>query len=470
MSFVHRRPPIRTLRGRLTAWYLATLALSLALFVALLYLALSRTLYTHHDQELAEQARSVAERLAGRRLTETTVADALAESRAATRFVMIRNNTGQLLYRSQVLQLSEPDIGRHNALVHAASHGARAPQFFTVTLEQSGAVRFICVPLAGHANVYLQLGDPLGDVRAMLQSLTRVALTLIPVVLVLTSFGGWMVAKRAMAPMQTMNKALQTIQATDLSRRIDVNTGNDELAQLATTVNQLLARLDSAFASLRQFAADASHQLQTPLAVMRGTLDAALSSAGGRETDAKTLEDLVEEVDDMSAIVAALHGLALADATLPTERTTMVDFTQIVDEATEIISALGEAQGISVDSDIHSEVFLRGHGVQLKQMVLNLADNAVKYTAEGGHIAIELAGTANEIILRVRDTGRGIADEHLPRIFDRFYRGDASRGGVDGTGLGLAVSKRIAEVHGGRIAVTTRVGEGSVFTVYLPRT
>ena len=436
MSSANHRPLIRTLRARLTVWYLFTLALTLALFTALLYVALSRTLYGHHDEELFEQAMDLAGDLAGGPLTEAHIAEVLSRSRAASRLVMLRDSRGDLLYRSPVLQFAEPKIGRHEALVHATTHGVREPQFFTATLERSGVVRFICVPLSSSSSAYLQLGNPLGDVPSTLHSILGACLGLVPLVLVLTSFGGWMIAKRALAPMRSIDARLQAIQATDLSRRIDVDTADEELTRHVTTLNQLLDRVDRAFVSLRQFAADVSHQLQTPLTVMQGSVDLALRTEGRPDTDASVLADVAEEIRDMNAILVGLRDLALADASSPTERRDPVDLSEAVHEAAEIISALGEAKQVGVTSNIQEGVSTRGDKVRLKQVVLNLGDNAVKYTPAGGHVTIGLSTEGHQAILRVADSGIGIDTEHLPRIFDRFYRVDASRAGTEGTGLG----------------------------------
>jgi signal transduction histidine kinase len=439
----------------------------LGLFTALLYLALSRTLYRHHDDELLEQAMSLSEVLANGPLSDARISDVLSGSRAASRFVMLRDDRGELFYRSPILELAEPNIGRHEALVHAAAHGAREPQFFTAVLERSGSVRFVCIPLNAAATAYLQLGNPLGDVPSTLHSILLACLGIVPLVLVLTSFGGWMIARRALAPMRSIDSTLQTIQATDLSQRINVDPADEELARLVATLNQLLDRLDRAFASVRQFTADASHQLQTPLAVMQGSVDVALQNET-RPDAIQVLGELGEEIRDMSAVVAGLRDLALADASLQGKRQEPFNLSETVREACEIIGALGEPKHISVTSVIAADVMIQGDRIRLKQVVLNLGDNAVKYTTAGGLVSIALSVDDRHAILRVTDSGIGIDPKHLAYIFDRFYRIDASRPGTEGTGLGLAIVKGIVEVHRGTVDVKSQLGRGSTFTVTLP--
>ena len=468
MSFANPIHLINTLRARLAAWYLAVMVVALVLFMVLLYFILSRSLQDHHDEDLSREAQSVASALVGKPLTDAGVTAALAGSTSASQLVMLRDSRGELLYRFPVLQFSEPNIGRHEALVHAASRGSQSAEFFTVDLERSGLVRFICIPLAQQPGVYLQLGNPLGDIQATLRDVIAASLICIPIVLVLTSFGGWFMAQRALRPLRAIDATLQEIQATDLSRRIDVYQADGELAGLVTTLNRLLDRLDRSFVSLRQFAADVSHELQTPLTVMKSALDNARRSPRSTAAQSQVLDDLAEEVTNMSSVITSLRTLALADASLPKERTEAVNLSSIIDEAVELITALGESRSVAVTAHVEPGVTVRGDPVRLKQILLNLGDNAVKYTPADGHVTIDLASDADEAVIRVTDTGKGISAEHVPHIFERFYRADSSRG-AGGTGLGLAIVKRVVEVHRGTIDVESVEGRGARFTVRLPR-
>lgn len=465
MSSVNRKALIKTLRARLTVLHIATLALTLGLFAWLAYGALARTLYRHHDDELAHQAAELATMLSGRPLTHDTIGQTFVGSSVGSRFVMVRDNQGELLYRDPILTALEPTLGQHAALIHAASMGSRTPEFFTVTLERSGDVRFICVPLDG-ALAYVQIGDPLGDVRATLQAIARACLPLIPVVLLLSSSGGWLLAKRALHPMRAMTVTLEDIRATDLSRRVDVTSTDGEVADLAATLNHLLDRLQRAFDALRQFAGDVSHQIQTPLTVMKSSIETALRRSDPGADDV-LLQHLSDEIRGISATVAELQSFALADA--PLREPKPVGLSQVVQESVDIISALGELKGISVRSEIASDVVVQGDAIRLKQVVLNLGDNAVKYTREGGRVSVTVHAEPHHAVVRVTDSGVGIAQEHLPRIFDRLFRADAADRSTRGAGLGLAIAKRIIDVHRGTINVESREGRGTTFTVRLPR-
>ncbi len=466
MSFVNQRPLIRTLRARLTVLHVGTLAFTLVLFALLAYLVLSRTLYRHHDEELAEQATNLVQALADVPLTEANIRQVFARSSVGSRFLMVRDNHGALLYRDLILQATEPTLGEHEMLIHAAATGVRAPVFFTLDLERSGELRFICAPVPGAA-AYVQIGDPVGDVRTTLDTIALAWLPLIPIVLLLSSSGGWLMARRALAPMRSITVTLEEIQATDLSRRVDVHATDEEVSGLVTTLNQLLDRLQRGFDSLRQFAGDVSHQIQTPLTIMKGTVESALRTPDRSPGDRALLESLREEVDDLSALVVDLREFALADA--PVRSGAAVNMSHLVTEAADIISALGELRGVSVESHVEAGVTVRGDGVRIKQAVLNLGDNAVKYTPEGGRVVIHLRAAGPDAELEITDTGVGISAEHLPRLFDRLFRADAADRSATGTGLGLAIVKRIVVAHRGTVDVRSQPERGSTFTVRLRR-
>lgn len=456
----------RTFRGRLIAWHLSILAVSLILFSVLLHQSLSRNLYRHHDAELSGEAARLSRALVAADLTRDM--PAVDSALSGEQFAMIRNTQGALMFRSPLLQVSEPNIGQHQALVHAATVGTTTAVFFDAQLERAGLVRFVCVPIGVPARAYLQLGRRLGEVPDTLRAVATACALLVPVILLLMSFSGWIVARRALAPMRSINETLQAIQATDLSRRIEMPR-DAELGQLVSTLNRLLDRLEKAFVSLKQFTADVSHQLQTPLTVIKGTADLALTSPRTPDEYQRTLAELGEEIDEMARVLADLRALTLADADARNGHRGPVDLAEVVSESAEIITALGESRDITVDASVEPGVTVWGSRIGLKQVLLNLGDNAVKYTEGGGRIAIKLQAVEREAVLTISDTGAGIAPDELPRVFDRFYRARHESLPSTGTGLGLAIVKRIVEVHSGSIDVDSHPGRGSTFTVRLPR-
>ena len=456
--------PVKSLRIRLMAWHLAILAVSLVLFSVLLHQFLSQSLYRHHDAELAAEADRLARVLRGADFSQGAALSVLDAAQIAEQLVIVRTPQGEMLYRSPLLQVAEPNVGRHEALVHAATAGSTTPLFFTVQLERSGPVRFVCVPIDSPARAFLQIGRPLGDVPDTLRAVITACTLLVPIILIVMSFSGWIVASRALAPVKAIDETLQSIQATDLSRRIGVSV-DAELEPLVATLNRLLDRLEKAFSSLKQFTADVSHQLQTPLTVMKGTAEVSLASPHSPSEYQRTLAELGEEVDEMARILVDLRALTLADAGVKGDR---VNLSEVAAEAAEIIDALAESKGIPIDTSIEPDVVVWGSRIGLKQVFLNLGDNAVKYTAAGGTVSIRVASLEREARITVADTGAGIPPEDLPRVFDRFFRGSGTPQSAPGTGLGLAIVKRIVEAHDGTIEVDSRAGYGSTFRVVLP--
>lgn len=279
---------------------------------------------------------------------------------------------------------------------------------------------------------------------------------------------GWFVASRAMAPVDRMTRAARGIgQSADLSRRLPEPAQGDELGRLARTFNEMLAQLGEAFETQRRFLADASHELRTPLTTIRTNVEAlrrgAVPDPAERE---ETLRSVARETERMGRLVADLLVLARADAGLVLAKERLALDTLAL-EVYQQSRAL--ASDVRLELDDWEQVEVEGDPDRLKQVALNLVDNALRHTPPGGRVGLEVVRRGDEAMLRVRDTGTGIAPEHLNRIFERFYRVDRPRSReAGGTGLGLAIAREVAEAHGGRIAVETRVGAGSTFSLVLP--
>lgn len=451
---------IASLRARTTFWNVVVIASALSLFAVLLYAWLARTLYSHHDGDLDEDARRVVAAVSA---TTDPIAslEALEQQGTVAPYVMVRDSHGQMLFRSDRLAKVEPDIGAHEVLTHAAMSGATYPQFFTVQLAR-GPVRFTCVPLERPEGTYLQLGRPLGDVGMMLEAVTLASAVLIPIVIVITSFGGFLIAKRALKPLHTIAAALESIQATDLSRRVDPHAPDVEVKRLTSSVNQLLDRLSTSFSTLKEFTADVSHQMQTPLTVMKGTIESA------RHSPEKpiALDTLSAEVDALTATLKDLRDLALADVDSAVSRQAPVSVSEVFAEAGELVGALAESQGVSCETSIEPGLNAWGNAVRLRQLILNLGENAVKFTPPGGRIKIAASRNNDRIVATVSDTGSGISADLLPHVFDRHVHGRTES--TNGSGLGLAIVKRIVDAHGGKVVMQSQPGVGTTALITLP--
>jgi signal transduction histidine kinase len=288
-------------------------------------------------------------------------------------------------------------------------------------------------------------------------------------VLFVASLGvGWVIAGRVLQPIGRITAVARDIQATDLSRRIELPGPDDELKQLADTFDAMLARLDAAFAAQRQFVADASHELRNPLAIIRTNVDVALADPRADPEDLRHTIAVVKRASDrMARLVDDL--LALARRQEPTLEHEPVDLGAAVAEASDDFVVPAAARNIVLDRAIARGVTVTGDRDALKRAVANLLENAVRLAPEGSRIRLATGSEGDRAWVAVAAEGPGIAPEDQPHVFDRFWRADKARSRADGgTGLGLAIVRQIAESHGGQVRLQSKVGVGSSFVIWLP--
>ena len=288
-------------------------------------------------------------------------------------------------------------------------------------------------------------------------------------VLFVASLGvGWVIAGRVLAPIGRITAVARDIQATDLSRRIELHGPDDELKQLADTFDAMLARLDAAFAAQQQFLADASHELRNPLAIIRTNADVALSDPRADEEDLRHAVVVVKRASDrMARLVDDLLALARREA--PTVHHEPVDLGVAVAEASEEFVAVAETRDITLDRAITPGIVVVGDRDALKRGVANLLENAVRLAPAGSRVRLAVGSERGMAWIAVSDEGPGIRPEDQPKVFDRFWRADRARSRADGgTGLGLSIVRQIAESHDGEVQLQSRVVVGSTFTIWLP--
>ena len=305
------------------------------------------------------------------------------------------------------------------------------------------------------------------------QLLTTILIAFVVGVVPAILVGRW-IAARALEPVDRMITEVREISdGRSLHRRLPLPLAQDELARLAATLNQMMTRLERSFAALRRFTADASHELKTPLTVVRAGVERAITRPDTAPETLAALEETLQEVNRMTELLDSLLTLARADEGRAELHREPVDLRQILEEAGETGELLAEHAGVGIDIRLPSEpVVVSVDRSRVRQLALNLIENAVKYTPRGGQVSVELGSSNGRAVFTVADTGIGIAPGDLPHVFDRFWRADSARTRTSeraGTGLGLAICKWIAEAHGGTIEVQSRPGRGTTFTVGLPR-
>jgi two-component system, OmpR family, sensor kinase len=467
MSFaIHASLTPSSIRAQLTLWYLLMLAGALAAFAAFVFVVRARTLYEEADADLTIQAQRV---LAGIQpaLLELDVASALAgDERMAEQPFAVRERSGFVTYRSPAF----PGLG---AVAEAAAvDAARGGEPWTNVDDRFGNGQRILTLVAertGAPSLVLQVAAPTARVRQILGQLATAMLVWFGLVLGAASYGGSFIARRALRPVDTIVGRVRAIQASQPGARLDLSTGSDELDRLAATLNDMLDRLEESMHGAQRFAADASHELQTPIAAMRAAVDLCLTDERRGADNHLMASDLLTEIDRLSTLVRDLRLLAIADAGHLLDRIEAVDLTLLVGECCDIVRAVAEPYDVAVSVDILSHVTVNGSALHLRRALLNLALNAVRYTAPNSAVQITVGHIDHEAVVAIVDEGCGIGADDLPHIFERFYRADPARArDTGGTGLGLPIADQIIRSHGGRIEVSSVVDRGSTFAVFLP--
>ena len=311
----------------------------------------------------------------------------------------------------------------------------------------------------------VQVAQSLDDIEDTLDRLLTTLLIAIPILVTVAGISGYFLAARALAPIDQITLTVRKISAEDLSARLNISKTDDEVGRLTQTLNDMLARLDDSFQRERQFANDASHELRTPLTAMQAILGMIREKRRAPEEYEQALDDLNEEADRLRTLVENLMCLARGEnrSNPPHEK---VDLSMLIADVADSLRPLAEAKNLTLACDIPDNLTMRGDSDELIRLFVNLLDNAIKYT-EHGKITVTAQQDEKEIAVHVEDTGIGISPEHLPHIFDRFYRVEESRTLRD-AGLGLAIAKEIVRAHGGEIEVSSAIGKGTDFTTYLP--
>jgi len=343
--------------------------------------------------------------------------------------------------------------------------------FETVQSPGSYPFRVLTMPVikAGRVVNLVQVGISLENVITTRRRFLLIMGAILPLGLLLATAGGWVLARRALKPVDQMTRAARRISGEDLGERLRETGTGDELDRLAKTLNEMLARLDDFLRQTRQFSADAAHELQTPLTILKGEIEVALRSPRSPEEYQRVLHSSLEEIERISALVAGLLLLARADRGVLRLDLQPLDLPALLQAVGEQMRLMAANRGIRLDYGIMEPAVIQGDREHFQRLLLNLIGNALKYTLPGGRVTLSLRCDGQRAHLVIADTGIGLTAEEQARIFHRFYRAAAARtqhGG--GAGLGLSIAQSLAAAHGGKIEVESAPGQGSTFTVSLP--
>jgi two-component system OmpR family sensor kinase len=462
---------VRGLRAQLCLWHAGLMALTLLALAGFTYALLIRVLHSRADAALREfadtTARQIATSLYAGGAESSTTRFLSNDLRSWGRYVQVVDPQGYVVEKSDGLNTHPLPVS-----ADALRRGLRGETTFeTVPGLGEHPVRIISTPvlMGGRVPYLVQAGTSLEGVEAALQRAGWILLVLTPTVFVLALVGGWLVVGRALRRVDDLRRTALEIQSTNLQKRIHHAGADDEIGRLASAFDQMIARLDRSFQQVRQFSADASHELKTPLTAIRGEAEVALMGERRPEEYRKSLRSILESVERMSEVVESLLLLARADSGQNLVRRERVDVGEVLLRAFEGLEELARREQVSLEVEDVEDLCVPGDPLWLNQIMVNLIGNGIKYTPAGGTVTVSLREAGGKAELAVRDTGIGIPEEHLPHIFDRFYRVDHGRARTaGGSGLGLSITRWAVEAHEGQIEVESTPGSGSLFRVTLP--
>jgi two-component system, OmpR family, sensor kinase len=485
---------IASIRVRLTMWYAAILALVLVSFAGASYYAVAQTATEAIDDTLASTTDSVCAALATEDVDPGSPLGADDEDDGKAKFnwtSLVADEVGELAFRSiDFTVLDDRDrVIASNTWTNVASPRSEVPDprfldaigaarrdgvsVSTVnTVSSTVRVRAVTVAFAGRTLVVLAMRS-LDETESALSGVRRAYLFAIPFAVLLAAGGVFLLVRTSLAPVATMGDQANSIEASKLDRRLEIR-GNDEFARLASIFNRLLERLERAFEEQRRFMADASHELRTPVAIVRGESEVTLSHTD-RTVDEyrESLAIVHNEASRLTRIVEDLFTLARADAGQHPHIPSDFYLDEVLSECTRSVRTLAASRELTLRCSLDEEMPFRGDEPLVGRMFVNLLDNAIKHTPEGGSVEVSARRVNGSYIIRLTDTGSGIPPEAREQIFERFFRADLARSRVKhdigtGAGLGLPIARWIAESHGGTLALVRSDDSGSTFEVALP--
>ncbi|HEY7825864.1 MAG TPA: ATP-binding protein [Candidatus Acidoferrales bacterium] len=455
------KPP--SIRARLTAWYSLILALSLAAFGGVAYLAMRHSIHSTIDagiRQRIEGLRSIIVEDGPHGLA--ALQDEIREyARGEGTHVKLRveDAAGNLIYATPGMERLAERAARKNI-----------SRVFSDEIEREHYRALRENLNVANSTYQVEVAVSTRDFDQVLMRFGLVLLLAAPVFLLLAALGGYWMSRRALAPVDEITLAARSISAQNLSRRLAVPRTGDELERLAGTLNEMLERLDSAFHRVMQFTADASHELRTPVSVIRTGAELTLRKPRSEAEYREAVSQILQESEKVSQLIEQLMDLARADSGAVALTLVPLPLSEVLCRSLGQAKILAAAKQIPILETLSSEpIRVRGDAASLERLFLILLDNAVKYTPGGGQIEVELRAAGRMATVSVRDTGIGIDTADIYHIFERFFRADKARSReLGGTGLGLSIGRWIAEAHGGEIRVTSELGKGSTFEVYLP--
>jgi len=463
----------RSIRFRLIAWYAGLLTGVFLLLGTLMYLNLKHFLENDLGDSQARRASQIADTLLARvhETGEAYVAHEvkdLYEPEVNDRFIRVTRSDGHVVYESGPPKDESFDPTGIPPLASSSRKASRRK--LRVPGDKTLLVAALNYRTPDGTRYIIEVGSPLDPVETMLDRLFLQLALGLPIAVLVAICGGYLLVGRALAPVDHIAGKASQITQHNLSERLPVAYTADEIERLSLSLNHMIARLEDAFLNSKRFVADASHELRTPLTTLRVELENIVSDGHLTPELRETLGSVLEEVERLTEIVEGLFAISRLDAGEAQSEWVSFDLAELVTTTADQMGLLAEDKGITVSCDVKPHVMVEGDRARLKQVVVNLLDNAIKYTPPKGAIHLRVATANSHAVLEVSDNGIGIPADALPHVFDRFFRVDKARTrDPGGAGLGLSIVKSICTAHGATVETQSN-RNGSVFRVTLPVT
>jgi len=456
---------IKTIRTRFALWATVLILAFLAMFGGFIYFDLDRSLYAAVDDSLILSAEQVVVNLI---VDENGIQIPTPENPDIEPYEAFTQRGLTLIVFSKEGEILQA-LGPYRISPFQVSKGLSQAEFHTIPeANEIDRIRVYTLPIFDGEQVvgWVQTMQSLGSAEESLDKLRTALLLGTGLLSLLAAFAGYFLTARTLAPIDRITNTAHRISTEDLSARLNLPDSGDEVSRLANTFDEMLARIESGFARERQFTADVSHELRTPLTAMQTIL--AIVREGERPTQEyrQALDDLAEETDRLQGLVEDMLQLARGEGSIELNKEE-IDLAVLLEDVADSLRPLVENKRLTLTPDLSPSLVISGDIDQLIRLIVNLLDNAIKYT-ECGSITLSAWEEDGQAVIEVADTGTGIQPEHLPHIFERFYRADSSRSS-QGAGLGLSIARQIVNGHGGRLEVQSEAEKGTKFTVYLPR-
>jgi heavy metal sensor kinase len=468
---------LSSIKARVLVFYVAVLFMILPVLGIFLYLSLDKIIYESIDSSLLSRAKALATLVSNENgETQFNFSDEIMweyNSPNAKNFFQIRYADGTTIEKSRSLKKLElPLPSSQNRInyqtIHLDGVPAKLVNFRFINYGEDEPENKVSAAERNASSFIVQCAQTIDEQVELMKDYGLILSLSIFSIMIISATGGFFIAKRALSPIRHISDRIKGISESNLAERIPTQNVPEELRGLAVSFNQAFDRLEKSFRRQKQFVSDASHELRTPLSVILSLSEVTLRKERSSEEYKNALTAIGEATGMMSEIVGKLLTVARLGSDNIELKMDSTDLSEVIREAMKVVTPLANRKGVIINLEPNEQTSVTGDRAALLEVIVNVLDNAIKYNVQNGKVDIAIVKESDLIKIEIQDTGIGISDEDLDKVFDRFYRVDQSRskeGG--GIGLGLSICEEIVKLHGGRIKIRSQIGTGTTVSIYL---